>query len=493
MSISIRPDGFVQAGKHNDCFVNVTDRALEFRHELNSASPSNTIELGNISSYKDLGEHEVANTNKVAGATFWFGALAGVLASQVAKEMVHGVLVLYKDGTSSTIDFLRSGFASFISAMNRIEQTNGTHNSQVNTTVSSAIRINENDINASLLRASMFLEDHDWNTAKAYYNAILDIDPACSQAYIGIYMAENKIATIDEFKKGFSNFSVNLDDKSIAKAIRFGYKDESFEQYKTRFQLHKQEQSLLMKAQKEREEKEKQYEKAKGLLANGDYDGAAYWFGALYNYKDSNILLSECKKKASDKHSQQQYELACELVQKETPAELERAIRLFGGNLSWRDSAQQKAIAEEKLALLNEYCKAYPKDVLDYINKQETIKSSANNKKPVYIGKLIALFILCLFDVIAWIALWDDIEAPIFNILFILLGLVGMIISGKVLVGDFKKLAEINKEKNNRLSEVKDKSLEKQKKKIPSFSEYYSKHRTVYPVLPIEENEQRTI
>jgi len=48
------------------------------------------------------------------------------------------------------------------------------------------------NLQSLLKRAYMFLEDKDWSSADKYFNDILDIDPECSEAYLGKCLVQHK-------------------------------------------------------------------------------------------------------------------------------------------------------------------------------------------------------------------------------------------------------------------------------------------------------------
>ncbi|MCL2638462.1 MAG: hypothetical protein FWD48_08850 [Oscillospiraceae bacterium] len=69
-----------------------------------------------------------------------------------------------------------------------------------------------------LKRASLFLEDGDFDSAKDYYNRVLDIDPECAKAYMGLFMVEEKITDESKLNEASSALSEN---KYFKKALRF--------------------------------------------------------------------------------------------------------------------------------------------------------------------------------------------------------------------------------------------------------------------------------
>lgn len=82
-----------------------------------------------------------------------------------------------------------------------------------------AIEINPNATVESLLRrAYLFLEDAEWQTADAYFEKILDVEPENAQAYLGKLLAELQISSISELQTCDKEFEESSNWK---KALRF--------------------------------------------------------------------------------------------------------------------------------------------------------------------------------------------------------------------------------------------------------------------------------
>ena len=73
------------------------------------------------------------------------------------------------------------------------------------------------------MRAELFLEDGDFESANEYYDRILDMDPKCAAAYLGKLCAELHVCTKDELKRCAESFESS---NNYRKAIRFA--DEAF-------------------------------------------------------------------------------------------------------------------------------------------------------------------------------------------------------------------------------------------------------------------------
>ena len=64
--------------------------------------------------------------------------------------------------------------------------------------------------NALLKRGNMALEDKKWDDAKGYFDRILDMDAECSEAYLGLLLAERQSTSFDE---DITTYARRLGDK----------------------------------------------------------------------------------------------------------------------------------------------------------------------------------------------------------------------------------------------------------------------------------------
>ncbi len=85
------------------------------------------------------------------------------------------------------------------------------------------IEINSNATTDSLLkRIKMFLEESEWESASAYAEQVLDIDPECAMAYVYKLMINLNVTKQEDLSLCNETF---YEDKMYQKAIRFA--DES--------------------------------------------------------------------------------------------------------------------------------------------------------------------------------------------------------------------------------------------------------------------------
>lgn len=134
-----------------------------------------------------------------------------------------------------------------------------------------------------LKRASLFLEDRDWNSATEYCNKVLDIDPECSQAYFYMLLAElqlpsQKILELWAYENGIS------DSKHFKSAIRFA--DDEF---KSKLQeINKQ--TIYNFAEKAFKEANN---RSKCMAAKAVYEKVS-------DFKDSAEKIKQCDEKANE-------------------------------------------------------------------------------------------------------------------------------------------------------------------------------------------------
>lgn len=161
-----------------------------------------------------------------------------------------------------------------------------------------AIAINTNASNEALLkRASLFLEDHEWATAEAYCESVLDVDPEAAQAYLYKLLAENKVGSVNELIASKGDFFAS---PNYAKYMRFSHDDN----IKSLFISHKH--TLDKEAAEEHERQEEaqrlnKYNEAKQKKALNELTemkSALNMFVELGEYQDSAQQAEECRELA---------------------------------------------------------------------------------------------------------------------------------------------------------------------------------------------------
>ncbi len=95
---------------------------------------------------------------------------------------------------------------------------NQTQNTAAPRSVAAETRQTSATTESLMKRAYLFLRDKDWSNTESYCNRILDIDPECSDAYLALVLAENRISNKENLPQLVADLSKNSD---FQKALEF--------------------------------------------------------------------------------------------------------------------------------------------------------------------------------------------------------------------------------------------------------------------------------
>lgn len=297
---------------------------------------------------------------------------------------------------------------------NESEQINKTPEISVQT---KTVEINSNATEESLLkRTKLFLEDEEWDSALAYCEQIMDINPECAMAYVYKLMSELQVREQDKLADLQEPFS---QEKSYEKALRYadielkneleGYNEKiknrnNEREYSAAIQeyerastekdclnvIPKFEQIIEYKDSVEMIQKCKEkaslckYNNAVQLKQKAktekDFLNAKREFDSLGDYLDSGALAAECGRNSVEANKNDIYDKATTSANSDNIATLEYAIKDFEKIAGWRDSDQKK---------------------IEIKNKIETIrnKEKKNKIKKISIGAICLLCIMALIIV----------------------------------------------------------------------------------------------
>ena len=262
MGQNIAEDGRIVQGKYEGFFVYIwkANESLSIHkeriYEAGWVTVSNKqssqvfiINKDSITDTQDMGSavHK-ANTEAVLKVGFWFGAVAAMAANQIGTRESYTVAIEYPDGERSLLQLNSYAYQTFksiefaVSEEKRKKQLESKNTTAVTTDLSNdskkindeavsnqtqvikrQILINTENIEASLKRAFLFLEDEEWETAEEYFDSILDIDPEKAEAYLGKLMAKKRVSQKDAIINQDDSF---FGDKLFKRALRFA--DETF-------------------------------------------------------------------------------------------------------------------------------------------------------------------------------------------------------------------------------------------------------------------------
>jgi tetratricopeptide (TPR) repeat protein len=170
-------------------------------------------------------------------------------------------------------------------------------------------------VESLLKRGNVYLKDGEFDSAGEYFDRVLDIDPECAKAYLGLLMVETKISDTS----ALSTVSKPLTEYgNYKRALRFA--DDEFRTVLERFcvqipvavvntsQFNELVsdacKELTVKSEENQSNKEESYNYAVALMrkaqndnSHDSYQVALIEFEKLSGFKDSNIRAVQCRRK----------------------------------------------------------------------------------------------------------------------------------------------------------------------------------------------------
>lgn len=323
--MAIQVDGFVIEGKNKGCKVwaNLSDSnkllsiytgvAPDYSFFLNEKSVIDTQEMGSVS--------HSADPTDVLKAGFWFGGAGAIAATELGKSETHTVAIEYVSGERSLINlYTTKAYQAFkrlefiVNEEKRKKQLETPNTPDGITDISNnsiepndqavpdkvqvakrQIHINTENIQASLIRAFLFLEDEEWETADEYFESILDVDPECGEAYLGKLLVELRLPVREELVN-LADFPVN--NKWYKKALRFGSEEliDELQGYQNKIIMAEKESEQFIITNQSEQLYRLAEEARKKNTVHSLYK-ASYLFESSNEFKDAKEKSAECKDK----------------------------------------------------------------------------------------------------------------------------------------------------------------------------------------------------
>lgn len=306
---------------------------------------------GKIYCYTDK-EVSSSKMNKIGAALTGIAMLSGgsrtvfddILLTQRGDSFSNGIRDFKKCpscGSMSTIEF-NGGKEPVI-------QTSTPQPEVIVAPAAPHIEINTNASPEALVkRAMLFMEDGDWDTAKAYCNAALDADPENAVAYIALLMVEQRTFPVEKLAESIAPFDDNVNYK---RALRYA-SPEFAEEIKNINQAIIDRIALAGK--------EKSYNAAlhemKYARKEAEYLRVAEKFRSIIPFQDAELLAEQCIEKASEKKAEAQAKLEADYQSAISDAKSAsdktaywaaiNALKALGG---YKDSKEQIAVCQEAI------------------------------------------------------------------------------------------------------------------------------------------------
>lgn len=187
-------------------------------------------------------------------------------------------------------------------------------------------------VEQALKRATFFLEDGDWNSASAYFEKALDLQPECAEAYVGKLMLEYGIKKREELSRQTKPFTNN---ECYIRALRFADDDlkKELEKYGKEANQHIYE-SLEAEFKKASTEK--------------DFDEIIEKARALSYFEGIDKFIEDCNEAKVTSHKEMIYSSAVKIM--ETAKYYEDYLKL----LSMLQQIPDYKDSQDKIAQCNE-------------------------------------------------------------------------------------------------------------------------------------------
>ena len=176
-------------------------------------------------------------------------------------------------------------------------------------------------VDALMKRGYLYLEDHEWKSAKGYFDDALDVDPENAQAYIGMLLAEMHIERECDLHTAEQSFVENYYYK---KALRFADDD-----YQVKLQQYHLD-NIYYQANR-------LFEAAK---SEDEYKSAAALFAAIRDHSDAAERESNCLEHSEKARLESLYASAKSLLNSTVATDVSQAKHILESIQEHKDSAE---------------------------------------------------------------------------------------------------------------------------------------------------------
>ena len=176
-------------------------------------------------------------------------------------------------------------------------------------------------VDALMKRGYLYLEDHEWISAKGYFDDALDVDPENAQAYIGMLLAEMHIERECDLHTAEQSFVENYYYK---KALRFADDD-----YQVKLQQYHLD-NIYYQANR-------LFEAAK---SEDEYKSAAALFAAIRDHSDAAERESNCLEHSEKARLESLYASAKSLLNSTVATDVRQAKHILESIQEHKDSAE---------------------------------------------------------------------------------------------------------------------------------------------------------
>lgn len=207
---------YVYGIKNNQLQIFPASSVNSWKVDSGQMNPRAVIDKDTVSSLELLQEREKGvDAADVGGATLLLGPIMGAAMYADGKKKLYYVNVNYKNGLRSLIkieselfDIVQRIAFELSSIQSSSMSVSGTANSNIQTNKRD-ININPDNIEPTITRIEIFIEDKEWDKATAYAEAALDFFPTDYRLYKYLLLSDLKCQSVSELKRCKSSFASN--------------------------------------------------------------------------------------------------------------------------------------------------------------------------------------------------------------------------------------------------------------------------------------------
>ena len=168
-----------------------------------------------------LTEDSKMDIGKVHDVNFWLGGKAAYFFNEMNKEKLYSMEIVFNNGEMSLAKFHDNVFNNALEKIQGIQFEVKSKNPSVNKVsveapyVPSNININPENVEPTITRIELFLQDGDWAKVTAYCEAALDYFPTDYRLYKYLLLSDMKCQSTSSLRNCKSSFASNKHYKKL--------------------------------------------------------------------------------------------------------------------------------------------------------------------------------------------------------------------------------------------------------------------------------------
>ena len=168
-----------------------------------------------------LTEDSKMDIGKVHDVNFWLGGKAAYFFNEMNKEKLYSMEIVFNNGEMSLAKFHDNVFNNALEKIQGIQFEVKSKNPSFNAipqgtpAVSTRININPENVEPTITRIELFLQDQEWAKVAEYCETALDYFPTDYRLYKYLLLSDLKCQSISDLRKCESSFASNVHYKKL--------------------------------------------------------------------------------------------------------------------------------------------------------------------------------------------------------------------------------------------------------------------------------------